>query len=279
MLVEHWFRHKGLSQDQQNLIQTPGAKYYNDLYNACVKAKKKEYDDGTTKNPFYEPSTFYGSFKEAHYHNNYTHAGSRLASSLSCYFHEYLNAKRPTLRFLREPSKYPEYSEMIKAVNLAGGNAWLFIITVSEATIPYYSMHDTAYHAILAKYPKTEDEFLKNYIEFRELVNQSFKWFVRPWDALDQKLTFDLSKYSSEHRGLLEQAIECINSLIHYNSWRFIGSKGLMKEYSIMEFPNKAEIVDALFTTLTSKNIFENSWVISEITSLAESALKPQGPC
>ena len=274
MLIDQWFTMKGLSHDQRILIQTPGAKYYNDLYNACVKAKKKEYDDGTTKNPFYEPSTFYGSFKEAHYHNNYTHAGSRLASSLSCYFHEYLNAKRPTLRFLRQPSTYPEYSEMIKAVNLAGGNAWLFIITVSEATIPYYSMHDPAYHAILAKYPKTEDEFLKNYKEFRELVNRSYAWFVRPWEPLDQKRIFDLSKYSSEQQGLLEQAIECINSLIHYNSWRFIATNGLMKEYSSMEFPNKAEIVDALFTTLTSKNIFENSWVISEITSLAASALK-----
>ena len=271
MLVDRWFQQKGLSASQRALIETPGAKCYNDLYNACVALKKKELDDGGTENPFYEPSTFYGSFREAHYHDNYTHAGSRLASSLSCYFHEYIDIRIPTLRTLRDPSKYPEYADMIKAANLAGGNAWLFILTVTHTAIPYYSMHDIAYYTMLAKYPGTEVEFLKQYSDFRDLANKTYLWQVRNWEPLDEQRTFDLSQYTAEQRGLLEQAIECINSLIHFNSWSFIASNGLMKEYSFTGNPNKAEIVDALFRVIHTKEVFKNSWLISEITALSKS--------
>jgi hypothetical protein len=273
MLLTRWLDMRGLQPSERTLIETPDATCYNDLYRACVSAKKKELElanRGGMADPFLEPSTFYGSFKDAHYHSDYTHAGSRLASSLHCYFFDYLNVKQPTLRFLRDSTKY---SDMIDAANRAGGNAWLFLLTVSEATIPYYRMHDVAYDAMLEKYSKTENEFLKQYADFQNLVQKNYLWTIKPWEPIQEKKVFDLSKYSQERRALLEQAIECINSLMHFSAWEFIASDGLMKEYPSVENGSKAHIVDNLFSAMKSNDIFKNSWVIQEITALAKLAV------
>lgn len=273
MLLTCWLDMRGLQPSERALIQTPGATCYNDLYKACVSAKKAELDlanKSGTKDPFLEPSTFYRTFRDAHYHSDYTHAGSRLASNLHSYFFDYLNVKQPTLRFLRDSSKY---ADMIDAANRAGGNAWLFLLTVSEATIPYYRMHDVAYDAMLEKYSKTEVDFLRQYADFQDLVQKTYLWTIKPWEPIKEKRTFDLSKYSQERRVLLEQAIECINSLMHFNAWEFIASDGLMKEYPSVENESKTKIVDNLFTAMKSNDIFKNSWVIQEITALAKLAV------
>jgi hypothetical protein len=273
VLLDRWVWMTGLSDADITLIETPGATCYTDLYNACVAAKKVELDNSKTKDPFYEPSTFYGSFLEAHYHSDYTLAGSRLASRLSSYFLDYLNIKKPTLRTIWESIKTidpTEFSEMIYAVNSAGGHAWLFVTVVDPYRIPEYSKYSTAYADILANYSKSEAEFLAEYPAFYSTVNKTYLWRISDWKPMQQKRTFDLSKYTTEQQDMLQKAIECINSMIHYDPWTFLSSDGLTKEYSNKENIDKTSIVDRLFSMLSSKDIFKNAWVITEITSLSK---------
>lgn len=82
--------------------------------------------------------------------------------------------------------------------------------------------------------------------------------------------SFDLTNYSEEERNLLLHACKSINGMIHLHPWEFIAMDGLMKEYSSCIKDGKADIVDSLFTNLTSKDIFKNAWVLLEITYLAK---------
>jgi hypothetical protein len=43
-----------------------------------------------------------------------------------------------------------------------------------------------------------------------------------------------------------------------------------MKEYTESDTPDKEIIVDSLFTLLSSKDIFKNAWLLSEITALSK---------
>jgi len=72
----------------RDMIIESKALCYNDLLHEAIAVKKKELSmlGGT---PFYEPSTFYGSYKEAYYHDNAEGAGSRLASEIFSKFRRY----------------------------------------------------------------------------------------------------------------------------------------------------------------------------------------------
>jgi hypothetical protein len=69
----------GMSESDKNFIRASKAVTYNDLLNEAIILKKNELKQGGT--PFYEPSTFYGSYREAHRHDDYKHAASRYASN------------------------------------------------------------------------------------------------------------------------------------------------------------------------------------------------------
>ena len=98
----------GLSSTDMNFIRASKAVTYNDLYNEAIILKKNELEQrGGAPLPFYEPSTFYGSYREAHNHDNYQHAASRYASNLYaiyCRFQKHsAKGQRPVLDGLDEP--------------------------------------------------------------------------------------------------------------------------------------------------------------------------------
>jgi len=68
-------------QVDKNFIQASKAVSYNDLLHEAIALKKAELDARGGK-PFNEPSTFYGSYKEAHTHSDYEWAASRYASNI-----------------------------------------------------------------------------------------------------------------------------------------------------------------------------------------------------
>jgi hypothetical protein len=68
-----------LSSTDMNFIRASKAVTYNDLLNEAIILKKNELQRGGL---FREPSTFYGSYREAHNHDDYEHAASRYASNL-----------------------------------------------------------------------------------------------------------------------------------------------------------------------------------------------------
>lgn len=75
-----------MSETDKNFIQASRAVSYNDLLQEAIKLKKAKLD-AVGGQPFREPSTFYGSYREAHSHSNYEWAASRYASGLySIYF-------------------------------------------------------------------------------------------------------------------------------------------------------------------------------------------------
>lgn len=68
-------------QSDMNFIRASKAVSYNDLLQEAIVLKKAELDARGGK-PFYEPSTYYGSYREPHYHSEYQWAASRYASGL-----------------------------------------------------------------------------------------------------------------------------------------------------------------------------------------------------
>ena len=77
-----------IEQADKNFIQASRAVSYNDLLQEAVKLKKAELEKRGGQ-PFNEPSTYYGSFREAHTHSNYEWAASRYASNLYSTYYRY----------------------------------------------------------------------------------------------------------------------------------------------------------------------------------------------
>ena len=269
-LLNQWFWLHGVSQENRELIEVPNGTTYRNLYDACVAWALNIKVTSLQPNPFYEPSTFYLKYQEGYMHDNHELYGSRKASSLSSTFHHYLEYKKPTVRFLRDLQSEHWFNDMIDAINRASGNAWLFVRVVNTSQLPWFRTQDPAFNAILAEYPHGEEHFMVRYELLRELVSKEHLWKIEPWRSIPKKRSFDLSSYTPEEKELLTKAITCINYLVHLDSWEFIKSEGLMKEYTQNETPNKEIIVDSLFTLLRSKDIFKNAWLLSEITALSK---------
>jgi hypothetical protein len=70
-----------MKQADMNFIQASKAVSYNDLLQEAIALKRAELDLMGGQ-PFNEPSTFYGSYKEAHTHSDYQWAAARYASDL-----------------------------------------------------------------------------------------------------------------------------------------------------------------------------------------------------
>jgi hypothetical protein len=99
----------GMSESDMNFIRASKAVTYNDLYNEAIILKKNELQRGGTPLPFYEPSTFYGSYREAHRHDDYKHAASRYASNLYSTYSRFqkhsAKGERPVPSPITEPVK------------------------------------------------------------------------------------------------------------------------------------------------------------------------------
>ena len=97
-----------LSSIDMNFMRNSKAVTYNDLLNEAIILKKKELDERGGK-PFYEPSTFYSEFREAHNHNDYRYAASRYASTHYSTYERFQKhrskGQRPVPNDLDEPVK------------------------------------------------------------------------------------------------------------------------------------------------------------------------------
>jgi hypothetical protein len=161
-------------QADKKFIQASKAVSYNDLLNEAIALKKAELEMVGGK-PFYEPSTFYKSFREAEYHNHYEWAAARYASGLYSLYY----------RFQKEGEKGIKTAP----VNLPEpvGKLWALINEASEKeswTWPMMQLHNGWYaDKFIGELPilqeiknsyialgYTEDEFKNALIEVRGLI-------------------------------------------------------------------------------------------------------------
>ena len=111
--------------------------------------------------------------------------------------------------------------------------------------------------------------FFLKYELLRELVSKEYLWKIEPWRSLPKKRSFDLRSYTPEQRELLTKAITCINYLVNLDSWEFIQSEGLMKEYTESDTPNKEIIYSSFAYNRPSLDFYSKRKVeVQEISKL-----------
>jgi hypothetical protein len=161
-------------QADMNFIQASKAVSYNDLLQEAIAVKKAELDARGGK-PFYEPSTYYGSYREPHYHSEYQWAASRYASGLySTYYRFQKEGEKGTKA---APDSLPESVKQL----------WTLINQASEKESwawPMMQLQDGWYaDKFIAELPvlqeikesyialgHTEDGFKNALIEVRDLI-------------------------------------------------------------------------------------------------------------
>lgn len=96
-----WSDCRGYTEDQKNAIMNSKAKCYNDLLKEATELKKQELvlKGG---NPFYEPSTYYGQYRESYHHDSPDGAAGRYASQIFSSFSRYTAHKCTDVRVIPE---------------------------------------------------------------------------------------------------------------------------------------------------------------------------------
>ena len=163
-----------ISESDKNFIQASKAVSYNDLLNEAKVLKKAELEK-IGGQPFHEPSTFYGSYREAHSHSDYDWAASRYASGLYSLYYRF--QKEGDKAFKEVPPNIPESVKQL----------WTLINEASEKeswTWPMMQLHDGWYaDRFIVNLPLlqdiknsyialgySEDEFKNVFIEIRGLI-------------------------------------------------------------------------------------------------------------
>ena len=100
------------NNSDKEFIQRSTARSFEQLYKECLVEKKTELQSGKE---FYEPSTYYGGFKEAHYHKNAEWAARRQASELFSMFSQYRGHLSQDVRPL--PEDMEDYERKIWNIN------------------------------------------------------------------------------------------------------------------------------------------------------------------
>jgi hypothetical protein len=136
-----WFRFYrniyGVYCSQEDIDVVRNLKNYNryaDLVHAIEKEETAKLvearkSDSNAK-PFREPSTFYGKFKEAHYHDSAHGSALRRASLLSSRFHDMMSDMRQGPRKKRDHStlgekeKEKSFDLLYEVLNEISENAW-----------------------------------------------------------------------------------------------------------------------------------------------------------
>ncbi len=88
-------------EKDKNFIIASEARCYNDLLGEAILMKQQELD-AVGGEPFHEPSTYYGSFREAHSHGNAEWAAARYASECFSTFSRYRAHRCKDVRTLPE---------------------------------------------------------------------------------------------------------------------------------------------------------------------------------
>ena len=157
-------------------IRASKAVTYNDLLNETIVLKKAELEKVGGK-PFYEPSTYYRTFREAEYHDKYEWAAARYASGLYSLYYRFQNHskkdQRPLPNYLEEPVK--KLWTIINEVSVIEPWAWPMTQIYNDLNIDIYTKNKQI-PVIVQIYEKyvalgfTEEEFLSSLQKIRELL-------------------------------------------------------------------------------------------------------------
>ncbi len=94
--------------------------------------------------PFYEPSTYYGAYKEGHYHSNVEYAGLRMASNISAVGSKYWSDFSQTWNHYFPCHMLPEENRahakhIVETLNTLKGEAWAYALCT--VGLPDYGKH------------------------------------------------------------------------------------------------------------------------------------------
>jgi hypothetical protein len=185
----------GVPDDHKKSIITSKAKCYNDLYKEAIESKKQELAVKGGQ-PFYEPSTYYGSYLEGFRHNNVDSAASRYASAIFSQFSRYTAHKCTDIRLV--PEERDEYQMklwrishpqplteaqrqlwiLINEITAVEAWAWPMMIGLGEY---YYSKEKIQ---LLPVVLQIQEKFMAlGYTEEKFLEVQKELWTLLRWDT------------------------------------------------------------------------------------------------
>ena len=136
-LKHYWYGwSKYGSSEQAAIMQCKQYSEFVELMRARCRADKSQ--------DFYEPSTYYGSYKEAHYHNDAEYAGLRLASTHSGLANNYFSDFGTNYDHYFHYPNLPEDKRstakvIVDALNKLKGEAWAYALCLSN--YPDYAAH------------------------------------------------------------------------------------------------------------------------------------------
>ena len=166
MLKQYWYGWSKYGSPERETIMK--CKTYQDLVYAMTERCKS-----METQSFYEPSSYYGSFKEAHYHSDADHAGLRLASNHSGianrFFSDFDTHYDHYFHYPSLPTeKHDQAKVIVDALNKLKGEAWAYALATTK--YPDYDAHPLR-NAILAEV-KMEPELYDDLIEIMRKVHQ-----------------------------------------------------------------------------------------------------------
>lgn len=191
-----WFDGRGeMSYTNRLYITSSRATSYNGLLHEMIAVKRQELN-GAGGNPFYEPTTFYRSISQAHYHNNVEMAAGRLATDIFSHYSRYRAHKCHDIRVL--PEERDEYGLRIWRIShpepLTGPQRQLWM-TINEvaATEPWawpmmIGLEEKYYTSkSIQSFPVLTDIMKKflglGYTEEKFLEVQKELWQILKWES------------------------------------------------------------------------------------------------
>ena len=102
LFTEYWRGCRAsLTNSDREILMSSKARSYDELYREILIRKKKELAE-IGGLPFYEPSTYYGAYREAHYHADAEWASRRHASNLFPIYSYFKAHKSSDIRMMPE---------------------------------------------------------------------------------------------------------------------------------------------------------------------------------
>jgi hypothetical protein len=157
-LKHYWYGWSKYGSSEQDAIMkcTQYSEFVELMRARCRSDKERQ---------FYEPSTYYGSYKPAHYHNDPEYAGLRLASThgglANNYFSDFGTHYDHYFHYPSLPDeKKPKAKVIVDALNRLKGEAWAYALATTK--YPDYDAHPLR-NAILTEVkmePETYDELI-----------------------------------------------------------------------------------------------------------------------
>ena len=185
----HWRGRDFIKPWHVSIIQNSHAKSFRELCGECEIIMRESLSNG---NKFYEPSTYYGSFRPAHTHEDVEWAARRLTSEIFSSYSRYLGHKCKDIRPL--PEEMSEYDLKIWCIShphpltesvrqlwkltnkMAAIEPWAWPIIIGLEGTQYMpdKMNMDVFKGIMEMFfdlGYTEDDFFKAHSELWNLFN------------------------------------------------------------------------------------------------------------